>query len=70
MRDPIEEAGPGPPPCEWNYARRQWQHPRFPSGDCIVCGALNTESCKYTDSCKYEGYAAWERYQTEEELDG
>jgi hypothetical protein len=58
-RDPIEEAGPEPPPCEWNYAGKRWQHPRYPSGDCVVCGALNTEGCKH------ERYEAWEKDQTD-----
>ena len=47
MRDPIEEAGPEPPPCERSYAGRLHEHPRFPSGDCVECGALCTEGCKH-----------------------
>jgi len=46
MRDPIEEAGPEAPPCQLGYARSN-QHPRFPSGDCVICGALCTEGCKH-----------------------
>lgn len=42
-----ELLGPEPPPCEVNYAGRIHQHPRFPSGDCTVCGALCTEACKH-----------------------
>lgn len=48
MRDPIEEAGPEPPPCERSYAGRLYQHPRYPSGDCVECGALCTEGCRHT----------------------
>ena len=47
VRDPIEEAGTPPPPCELSYAGRVHQHPRFPSGDCVICGALCTEGCKH-----------------------
>lgn len=37
-----------PPPCELPYPRfEQHRHPRFPSGDCVVCGALCTEGCKH-----------------------
>ena len=36
-----------PPPCELNYAGRIYRHPRYPSGDCVVCGALCTEGCKH-----------------------
>ena len=36
-----------PPPCELPYAGRMWAHPRYPSGDCVECGALCTESCKH-----------------------
>jgi hypothetical protein len=47
-RDPIEESGTPPPPCELPYPRGQTHlHPRFPSGDCVVCGALCTEGCKH-----------------------
>jgi hypothetical protein len=45
MRDPIEEAGPEPPPCEKVYTMRY--HPRFPSGYCVECGAGPEESCKH-----------------------
>jgi hypothetical protein len=46
LQDPIEEAGTEPPPCERRFERLN-QHPRFPSGDCMICGALCTESCKH-----------------------
>lgn len=60
-RDPIEEAGTPPPPCERHFIPgRTYEHPRFPSGDCIVCGALCTEGCKHPD------YAGWEYEQTGE----
>lgn len=60
--DPADALlGPAPPPCEIGYSReRQYQHPRFPSGDCAVCGALCTEGCKYPTA------EAWEAYQTAE----
>ena len=47
VRDPIEEAGPEPPPCQLGYGGHSHDHPRFPSGDCVVCGALCTEGCKH-----------------------
>jgi len=40
------ELGPEPPPCEWNYAGRIHQHPRYPSGHCVECGAEAHEGCK------------------------
>ncbi len=49
--------GPEPPPCEQSY-RHEWDHPRFPSGDCRVCGAMCTEGCKH------ENMEPWEKYQT------
>jgi hypothetical protein len=42
-----EEAGPEPPPCERGYAGHLHDHPRFPSGDCVICGARCTEGCKH-----------------------
>ena len=36
-----------PPPCEWNYVGRMHDHPRFPSGSCVVCGAEAHEGCKH-----------------------
>ena len=42
------------PPCE----RYPYQQTRFPSGDCVVCGALCTEGCKHED------YEAWKKDQT------
>jgi hypothetical protein len=36
-----------PPPCELNYAPHLHHHPRYPSGDCVICGALCTEGCKH-----------------------
>jgi hypothetical protein len=47
MCDPIEEAGSEPPTCELNYAPHLHHHPRYPSGDCVICGALYTEGCKH-----------------------
>jgi len=41
------ELGPMPPPCERGYRGRIQDHPRFPSGDCVACGALCTEACKH-----------------------
>lgn len=38
--------GPEPPPCERSYAGRIHQHPRFPSGYCVECGAEAHEGCK------------------------
>lgn len=40
------DQAPMPPPCERGYAHSHL-HPRFPSGDCVVCGALCTEGCKH-----------------------
>jgi len=43
-----EWLGPEPPPCErptrWG---RSYEHPRFPSGYCTVCGAEAHQACKY-----------------------
>ncbi len=61
MRDPIEESGPEPPPCEWSYRGRLHLHPRYPSGDCTVCGATAIQGCQY------EGWLDWEKDQTGEE---
>jgi hypothetical protein len=53
--------GPEPPPCELYYPpERQHQHPRYPSGDCVKCGALCTEGCQYPTA------KAWEEFQTAE----
>jgi len=53
--NPADEfLGPEPPPCERGYAQSH-QHPRFPSGDCVVCGALCTEGCKHELADDYEG---------------
>jgi hypothetical protein len=41
-----DELGPEPPPCERSYAGRTNQHPRFPSGYCVECGAEAHEGCK------------------------
>jgi len=46
-REVAAETAPKPPPCEISYAGRIHQHPRFPSGDCVICGALCTEGCKH-----------------------
>jgi hypothetical protein len=35
-----------PPPCKLGYYYAS-NHPRFPSGDCSICGALCTEGCKH-----------------------
>jgi hypothetical protein len=58
--DPIETAGEGPPPCELSYVGHLYDHPRYPSGDCVVCGALCTEDCKHPL------YIGWEYEQTGE----
>jgi hypothetical protein len=34
------------PPCERSYVDR-WQHPRYPSGFCVECGAEAEEGCKH-----------------------
>lgn len=41
------------PPCERGYASSQL-HPRFPSGDCVVCGASCIEECKHPNSERNE----------------
>lgn len=44
----AEDEGGEPPPCERGYPLgQQHLHPRFPSGDCVICGALCTEGCKH-----------------------
>jgi len=46
--NPADEfLGLEPPPCERSYAGRVHEHPRFPSGDCVICGVLCTEGCKH-----------------------
>lgn len=45
MESPAEKEL-GPPPCE-QPVKHAFQHPRFPSGDCVICGALCTEGCKH-----------------------
>lgn len=46
--NPADEwLGDPPPPCELSYAGHIHNHPRFPSGDCVICGALCTEGCKH-----------------------
>ena len=46
--NPADEfLGPEPPPCQRNYPRGPYEHPRYPSGDCSVCGALCTQGCKH-----------------------
>ena len=44
-----EDVGPHKalPPCELSYAGHIYDSPRFPSGDCVVCGALCTEGCRH-----------------------
>jgi hypothetical protein len=51
--------GPAPPPCELSYADRVHDHPRFPSGDCVVCGALCTEICKHQNFDAWAEFVAW-----------
>ena len=59
--DPLDEfLGPEPPPCELSY-RRSSDHPRFPSGYCIICGAEAHEGCRH------DNYQPWEDFQTGEE---
>jgi hypothetical protein len=44
----FADVAPTPPPCERGYPQGQGHlHPRFPSGDCGICGALCTEGCKH-----------------------
>ena len=48
-----------PPPCERPFQRGEiHKHPRYPSGDCVNCGALCTEGCKH------ELFESWEQEQT------
>lgn len=50
-RDPIEEAGPERPPCQLPYPwHEQHKHPRYPSGDCVACGATCIEGCKHENA--------------------
>lgn len=43
--DDIEQE---PPPCERGYPLGgAQQHPRFPSGYCVICGAEAHEGCKH-----------------------
>jgi hypothetical protein len=59
VRDPIEEAGPEPPPCERHYGPgRIHLHPRYPSGWCVECGA--PPEC----ACRAREYDGWEEWQT------
>lgn len=60
--NPADEfTGPEPPPCELHFGPgRTHLHPRFPSGDCVVCGALCTQACQH------DNYEPWEKYQTDE----
>jgi hypothetical protein len=45
--NPVDEyLGPEPPPCERSYAGRMHQHPRYPSGHCVECGADSHQGCK------------------------
>jgi hypothetical protein len=37
------------PPCERPYSASHL-HPRFPSGDCVACGALCTQGCKHPNA--------------------
>lgn len=38
---------PEPPPCERSYKGHIHDHPRFPSGRCVECGADSHEGCKH-----------------------
>lgn len=52
---------PEPPPCErFLPAHRIVEHPRYPSGRCVECGAEPHEACK---DPRME---PWEKDQTEE----
>lgn len=43
--NPDDESLGEPPPCERGWPA--FYHPRYPSGDCTICGALCTEDCKH-----------------------
>lgn len=44
---PVTDSEFFAPPCEHSFRGRLHHHPRWPSGDCVVCGALATEDCQY-----------------------
>lgn len=48
IRDPAEEYGPEPAPCKQPAAAPS-KHPRYPSGVCIICGALPEQACRFHD---------------------
>ena len=48
IRDPAEEYGPEPPPCERPHRLSQ-MHPRYPSGVCRDCGALPKQACRWSE---------------------
>lgn len=53
-RVPVTEVEALPPPCERSGGfTPPSRHPRFPSGDCVVCGALCTQRCQH------ELWSAW-----------
>ena len=56
---PDEQLKHEPPPCERPFQRGEiHKHPRYPSGDCVNCGAMCTEGCKH------ELFESWEQEQT------
>jgi len=66
IRDPAEEYGPEPPPCELSYAGRVHQHPRYPSGVCSACGALPEQTCRWGDRAEHERFERWRRADIDE----
>jgi hypothetical protein len=45
-----ETLGPEPPPCQRPVeAGGVHKHPRYPSGYCVVCGALPEQGCQFHD---------------------
>jgi hypothetical protein len=41
-----EFLGPELPPCEWKYAHKD-DHPRSPSGWCVICAAPPESGCRH-----------------------
>jgi hypothetical protein len=59
MRRPKPAKQHEPPPCERPFQRGEiHKHPRYPSGDCVNCGAMCTEDCKHPL------FDPWEKEQT------